>query len=105
MKQQKLAGSTLMDLLVVIAIIAILAALLLPALAKAKGAANRANCASNLHEWGLALAMYLDDSSQILPDAKITNGTPGALPAYNEDTPEWAALPAFQNAGQGTQVW
>ena len=44
-----------------------------------KKQARRANCASNLRQWGMALNMYLDDSSQVLPAAKITNGTPGEL--------------------------
>lgn len=105
MNKRNNAGFTLIELLVVIAIIATLAALLLPTLAKAKGQGNRAGCANNLHQWGLALTMYLDDSSQILPDAKITNGTPGALSTYNEDDPMWADLLAFQAAGQGTHVW
>jgi prepilin-type N-terminal cleavage/methylation domain-containing protein/prepilin-type processing-associated H-X9-DG protein len=105
MKKQKVAGFTLIELLVVIAIIAILAALLLPVLARAKEQAQRANCASNLREWGLAQTMYLDDNRQNFPDAKITNGTPGAPADYNEDTPRWTDLIAFHAAGQGMTVW
>ena len=54
-------GFTLIELLVVIAIIAILAALLLTALSKAKASAKRIHCASNLHQLGAALHLYVDE--------------------------------------------
>jgi prepilin-type N-terminal cleavage/methylation domain-containing protein/prepilin-type processing-associated H-X9-DG protein len=63
---------TLIELLVVIAIIAFLAALLLPVLNRAKAAALSAGCKSNLHQYGLAMGMYVNDF-KAYPRAYSTN--------------------------------
>lgn len=57
----KSKGFTLIELLVVIAIIAILAAILFPIFARARDAARKASCSSNLNQIGKALKLYSSD--------------------------------------------
>ncbi len=61
-------GFTLIELLVVIAIIAVLAGILFPVFARAREAARKTSCASNLRQIGVAIQMYLHDYDECFPD-------------------------------------
>jgi prepilin-type N-terminal cleavage/methylation domain-containing protein len=73
---------TLIELLVVIAIIGVLASMLLPALAKAKYAGQRATCLNNIRQQYLARILYGDDNNNkfaphpdVSPDYHRLNGS------------------------------
>lgn len=63
-------GFTLIELLVVIAIIAILAAILFPVFAKAREAARKTSCLSNMKQIGLAAMMYVQDYDETYADSR-----------------------------------
>jgi len=67
-------GFTLVELLVVIGIIALLIAILLPALNKARRAANVVYCSANLRTLLNAMHMYADANGGWLPGSPLTTG-------------------------------
>jgi prepilin-type N-terminal cleavage/methylation domain-containing protein len=66
-KQKPFCGFTLVELLMVIAVIGILAALLLAVLSRAQKSADRAQCAGNLRQWGIALNAFAGDNENYFP--------------------------------------
>src|SRR5579862_7266477 len=69
---RKARAFTLIELLVVIAIIAILAAILFPVFARAREAARKTACLSNMKQLGLASQMYKQDYDETYPDSRDT---------------------------------
>ncbi len=65
--QTRRNGFTLVELLVVIGIIAVLIAILLPSLAKARQAALKVACMSNMRQAVLEMRMYADENRDHIP--------------------------------------
>jgi prepilin-type N-terminal cleavage/methylation domain-containing protein len=70
MRRKGSLGFTLVELLVVVLIIALLIAILLPALAKAREAAKKMECSSQMRQVGLAVFQY-EKQFGCLPNAQL----------------------------------
>lgn len=76
-RQRGCVGFTLVELLVVIGIIAVLISILLPSLTRAREAANRIKCASNLKQIFTLLHVYADSYKDQVPLGCISSGNAG----------------------------
>jgi prepilin-type N-terminal cleavage/methylation domain-containing protein len=80
------SGFTLIELLVVIGIIALLISILLPALARARAAANDVACASNIRQIAIGLRIYATENHDYLPPIQ-SNDVSGTLVTWH--VPIW----------------
>jgi prepilin-type N-terminal cleavage/methylation domain-containing protein len=88
MRQRNLRGFTLVELLIVIAIITVLISILLPAVQRAREAAQTVACLSNLKQIGTAAAMYQAEYRGWLPSATdvLITTTPDS---WSDDVSRW----------------
>lgn len=97
---------TLIELLVVIAIIAILAAILFPVFARAREAARKSTCISNLKQMGTAVMMYVQDYDEVYPVAnqeadRIPNQQPHSFLGSNGRYPHLVDVVAPYTKNEG----
>ena len=100
MKKEK--GFTLIELLVVIAIIALLMTIILPSLGKAKEAARRVICSSNLKQLATASLTYAHDHDNKVLPAVNSNGDLWLVSILNYcENPEIKMCPSVKKEPTG----
>ncbi len=92
-------GFTLVELLVVIGIIAVLISILLPSMNKAREAANRAACLSNLRQVHQAFHLYALSNRDHVPIGYRSASKQFNSMIYSQTTGRWVLFGLLQQAG------
>lgn len=98
-------GISLIEVLVVAGILTFVLAMLVPGMNKAREQAWRVQCKNNLHQWGIAFAMYSDEHLGYIPTEG--GGGKGVLKSgtwFNE-LPQYLGLPPYRDIrGVNTEI-
>src|SRR3569833_1763962 len=92
-------GFKLIELLDVIAIIAILAAILFPVFARAREAARKTACISNVRQLGMSMMQYVQDYDESFPPRMPNPAAGASFPCKACRTIDWRpnAMPNIKN--------
>ena len=93
-------GFTLVELLVVIGIIAVLVAILLPALIKARQAAMRLACLSNMRQVSMELQMYAQEYNDFAPLTFAWTDRGNSAGLWTSTGATWTLTTGFTNWGR-----
>lgn len=99
-------GFTLVEIIVAVGIIMVLYGILLPVLAAARQRARETECASNLHQMGLALRMYHDDYGEYPVFSQLDAMVPQyvTLPAIAICPMEYRDLATLDASSEGNKM-
>ena len=103
---RKPKGFTLIELLVVIAIIALLMAILMPALNRVKGQAQKISCQARLKQWGLIFKLYTDDHDGYFNNRDVSGGLwMQTLQGYYKDNAKMLLCPTATRLMENSADW